>query len=97
MSNEARQAEATGDGTADVEFRGHTFTVSRNYDEMPVAFIEAVEEGRAVGTVKGALGPRQWRTVQAMNLNMRELSELADEVAVAMGFASAGESSASSG
>ena len=94
--SEAHKAEAQGATTAEVEFRGHTFTVPRgSYDDMPVAFIEAVEDGKAVSTVRGALGPQQWRTVQAMRLNMAELSELADKVAVAMGFGSAGESTAS--
>ena len=96
MSN-TRKAEAKGDNTATVEFRDRSFTVpTGNYDELPVAFIEAVEDGKAVGTVRGALGPQQWRTVQALGLNMAELSELADLIAVAMGFANAGESSASS-
>lgn len=90
MSNETREAEAKGKH-AEVEFRGHTFEVSREYDDMSVDFIESLEEGKTVGIVRGALGPAQWRTVRGLNLKMRDLGELADLIAVAMGFSSAGE------
>lgn len=96
MSEEARKAEARGDKTATVEFRGQVFTVSTEYDEYPVDFMEAIEDGRAVGICRGALGPRQWRQVQSMRLKMRDLAELSDLIAEAMGFGSAGESGASS-
>lgn len=96
MSNETRKAEARNDKTAEVEWRGHTFTVSREYDEWSVDFVESLEEGKTVGIVRGALDPKDWRTVKAQRLNMRELSELADKIAAAMGFGSAGESAASS-
>ena len=97
MSNETRKTEAKGGKTANVEFRGHTFEVSVEYDDWPVAFTEALEDGKSVGICKGALGPRQWRTVQAMNLRNRDLAELADKIAAAMGFGSTGESEASAG
>ena len=96
MSNESRKNEAQGNGTATVKWRGHEFTVSTEYDEYPVEFIEALEDGKAVGIVRGALGPKQWRVVQAQHLNMRELGDLSDEIAAAMGFGSVGESEASS-
>ena len=95
MSNETRKAEANNESTAELEFRGHTFTVSRNYDDFTVDFVEALEEGKTVGIVRGALGPAQWRVVKGMNLKIRDLSELADKIATAMGFGSVGESAAS--
>ena len=93
--NEARKAEAT-DKAAIVEWREHTFTVSREYDDWTVDFLESLEEGKAVGIVRGALGPAQWRVVRGLNLKVRELNELAGLIAQAMGFGSAGESAASS-
>jgi hypothetical protein len=90
MSNETRKAEATT-GLATVEFRGHEFTVSTEYDDWSVDFLESLEEGKSVGIVRGALGPSQWRTVQSMDLKVRDLNELASLVAKAMGFGSAGE------
>lgn len=90
MSNETRKAEAT-EQTATIEFRGETFEVSREYADWTVDFLESLEEGKTVGIVRGALGPSQWRTVRAMNLKVRDLDELADLLANAMGFGSTGE------
>lgn len=95
MSEEVRKAEAES-STAIVEWRGHQFEVSREYDDWSVDFTESLEEGKSVGIVRGALGPAQWRTVRSMDLKNRDLGELARLIAKAMGFASAGESPASS-
>lgn len=95
MSNETRKAEAT-DGLATVPFRGHEFTVSTEYDDWSVDFLESLEEGKSVGIVRGALGPNQWRTVRSLDLKVRDLTELADLIAQAMGFGSTGESRPSS-
>lgn len=96
MSEEARQAEANGETTGTFEFRGRTFTVPRNYDDLPVEFFEAVEDGKTVSIIRGALGPKQWAVIRGMGLNMRELGEMDDLIAEAMGFKKPGESSASS-
>jgi hypothetical protein len=96
MSEEARKSEAKGESTVDVEFRGDTFTISREYDEWPVDFLDAIEEGKTIGIVKGALGPAQWRRVRSMNLKIRELAPLGDSIVKALGFADQGESGASS-
>jgi hypothetical protein len=90
-----REAEATGQpGT--FEFRGETFTVSRERDAWTMDFLESMEEGKAVGIIRGALGPQQWRIVKAMNLTVKDADELSDLIATAMGFSDAGESQASS-
>jgi hypothetical protein len=91
----ARQAEANGD-QAIVEFRGHRFAISRNYDEWTVDLLESIEEGKSVGIVRGALGPAQWPAVKAMNLRVGDLNDLADKIAKALGFGSTGESAPSS-
>jgi hypothetical protein len=96
MSEAARKAEANGEPTATVEFRGETFTVPLEYDDLSIDFTEALEDGRSVGVVRGALGPAQWRVVKAMNLKNRDLGELSDAIAEAMGFTDAGNSKASS-
>lgn len=98
MSKEAakaREGEAKND-QAVVEWRGHTFTMSRNYDEWTVDFLESIEEGKSVGIVRGALGPAQWRRVREMNLRVSDLAELSTLIAKAMGFGGSGESSPSS-
>jgi hypothetical protein len=95
MSEAARKAEANG-GQGEVEFRGQKFTVPLEYDDYSLDFIEALEDGRTVGIVRGALGPGQWRIVKAMDLTARDLGPLADSIAEAMGFTDAGNSTASS-
>ena len=95
MSEKARKEEAARE-PAKVEFRGHTFEVSREYSEWSVDLVESLEEGKAVGIVRGALGAQNWRLVKSLDLNMSDLAELSDAIAEAMGFGSTGESPASS-
>lgn len=96
MSNETRKAEASGATTATVEFRGESFTIPTEPDDMSLDFMESLEEGKSVGIIRGALGPSQWRTVKGMDLKVRDLGELADKIAEALGFGDTGESAASS-
>ena len=96
MSNDVRRDEAQGSTTAVVKWRGNEFTVNRNYDDWTVDFLESLEEGKSVGIVRGALGPAQWRVVKELNLKVRDLSELAEAIAKALGLGSVGESPASS-
>lgn len=94
MTETARKAEANGQ-QATLEFRGETFSVPTEYDDLSVDFLEALEDGKSVGIIRGALGPEQWQVVKAMQLKARDLAELGDRIAAAMGF-SAGNSEASS-
>ena len=96
MTEDIRKAEARGEATAEVKFRGHTFTVSREYDDFSVDLLESLEEGKTVGIVRGALGPKQWRVVRGMNLKARDLAELMEAISDAMGFSDSGNSAASS-
>lgn len=91
----ARKSEAQGN-TVTVEWRGLELTIPATYDQWSVDFVESLEEGKAVGIVRGAVGPDQWRAVKAMNLNMADLAELSNEIAKGLGFGETGESSASS-
>ena len=61
MSNDIRTSEARGETTATVEFRGETFTIPTEPDDMSIDFVESLEEGKSVGIVRGALGPAQVR------------------------------------
>lgn len=93
--SEARQNEVQGNKGV-LEFRGHKFEVELDQNEWSLDLMESIEEGKSVGICRGALGPAQWRVVKEMNLKVRDLTELANKIAAAMGFADAGESSASS-
>lgn len=89
-----REAEARGEKVT-VPFRGHTFECERDREEWSVDLLESLEEGKSVGIVRGFLGPAQWRTVKSMDLKSRDLDELSDAIARAMGFGGVGESPAS--
>lgn len=92
---DARAAEAKNEDAV-VEYRGRRFTVPRQYDDWSVDLLESIEEGKSVGIVRGALGQKQWAQVRSMNLKVRDLNELAELVAGALGFGSTGESAPSS-
>jgi hypothetical protein len=95
MSNEARKSEAH-DEPAAIKWRGHEFTVPRDYDDWPVELAEAFEDGRSIAIVRGALGEAQWRKVKAEEPKVRDIRDLADDIATALGFGSVGESAPSS-
>jgi len=90
MSNETRESEAQ-DKVGVIEWRDQKFEVSREYADWSVDFLESLEEGKAVGIVRGALGVQQWRIVRGMDLKVSDLTELSELIAKAMGFGSTGE------
>jgi hypothetical protein len=94
MSNPRKDEAENKDAT--VTFRGREFTVVRDYRDWSVDLLESIEEGKSVGIVRGALGPAQWNQIKAMSLKVRDLEELADLIAKALGFGSVGESAPSS-
>jgi hypothetical protein len=93
--SDPRKDEATT-GTASFKFRGEKFTITTDQAEWSTDFLEALEEERAVGIVKGALGPQQWSRAYPLVPKVKDLRELADAVAKALGFDKSGESPASS-
>ena len=95
MGTDTRENEATT-GVGKVSWRDFEFEVPLERDEWSVDFLESIEEAKAVGVVRGALGPKQWHVVRGLNLKVRDLNELAAEISKAMGFGSAGESQTSS-
>jgi hypothetical protein len=94
MTETALQAEAAGP-TADVEFKGESFTIPLEYADYPLSFIEAASDGRAVAVqLRELFGPEQWATVQGMRLKGRDLDALSEKVEAVMG--NSGNSPASS-
>ncbi len=91
MSNETRKSEAAEVKTVPVKFRGAEFTIPTRYDDWTVDFVESLEEGKSVGIIRGALGPKQWAVVKQMNLTVGELAPLATAITKALGFQSSGE------
>ena len=95
MDTDTRETEAKS-SSAKFTWRGFDFEVPTIRDDWSVDFVESLEEGKAVGIVRGALGPRQWPMVKGMNLKISDLEDLSAAIAKAMGFGSTGESPASS-
>lgn len=93
--SDAQAAEARKE-PAVAKFRGHEFTIPREYSEWPLELAEALEDGSEIGILRGALGPVQWRLVRAMHLKVSDLNELTESITSALGFGSVGESSPSS-
>lgn len=89
MSDPRQDEAANRPGT--FEFRGLTFTVPLEREEWSIDFLESLEEGKSAGIVRGAVGPDGWRMVKTLDLKVRDLNELADLIAKAMGFGSTGE------
>lgn len=88
-----REAEA-GDGTTAISWKGRTYTFVSDPSKVSGAVILAFEQERVMSALAGMLGPSQWSTVEDRPLS--ELAELLELMAVQLGFAGAGESSASS-
>lgn len=86
----AVQAEAEGDATAVVKWRGHEFTVALDADDWPVELLVAFEDGRVAAAVRAALGPAQWSTFMRTKPRTRDLSELYDALATALGLDDSG-------
>lgn len=95
MSNEARKSEAKEE-VATIQWREHTFTVAREYDDWSFALVEALEDGASAAIIREALGPAQWRAVKAERPKVRDIRGLADDIANALGFGDTGESAPSS-
>ena len=87
----AAQIEAEGIATVEVEWRGHTFTVTADPDDWPVETMLAFEEGKAASGVRGMLGATQWAELMKSKPRTRDLSDLFSAIAAAMGLNTAGE------
>ena len=98
MSNTRTPAQAEADDEPDVtiKWRTHEFTIPRDSNEWPIEVAEAWENGKTIGIVRGMLGEAQWAEFRVDGKTMRDAGELAEAMAVALGFATAGESPASS-
>ena len=87
----AAQLEAEGVGTTDVPWRAHTFTVPTDADDWTVETTLAFEEGKAASGVRLMLGDRQWAELIKDRPRNRDLADLFDTIAKALGLESAGE------
>lgn len=86
----AAQVEAEGVQTIDVEWRGHTFTVPADADDWTVEAMMAFEEGLNAHGLKAILEPAAWAELMATKPRKRDLMDLFDAMAKALGMDSSG-------
>ncbi|HJE61337.1 MAG TPA: hypothetical protein K8V84_22935 [Nocardiopsis listeri] len=82
-----------------VHCKGERFRLPELRD-VDIDVLEAFEQGKVVGTVKGILGEQAIVRIRALHggtLRVTDLEPIMEQVAKAYGFTSAGESAASSG
>jgi len=85
------QVDGTPGVTVEVEWRGQTLALPSTIDDCDIEVLEAFEAGKAVGFVRALLGETQWARLRATGLKVRDLNELGDAIAKALGFAGTGE------
>lgn len=82
----AVQIEAERDQTADVQWRGLTFTVPADPDDWTVETTLAFEDGHAANGVRLMIGPDQWKELMATKPRNRDLGDLFDTIAKTLGL-----------
>lgn len=88
----AAQIEAERTTTIPVIWRGQTFTLPASLDDCPVEVVEAYEAGKGARAVAAMLGAEQYADFKAKHKpTVRDLNELGDAIAAAMGLKSSGE------
>lgn len=87
--------EAQGDLYAAVTWRGREWTINLERGHVPVAIMEAFEDGKTVTALRALLGAQQWSAFMAYEPDMTDLETLFDAMAKELGFTDPGESPAS--
>lgn len=77
-------------------FRGQSFRLPDSADDWDLETAEAYERGQFTVAMAGIVGSEAWSQIKSMGAKVRDLNEIADQVARLYGFESMGESSASS-
>lgn len=89
---DAVQAEATEAETMVIEWRSHKFTVPASAEDLPYAWLQAMEDGKATRIVEHVIGPVSMdRLVRAEQMRVRDFNDFADVIAKAYGFRDQGE------
>lgn len=96
--DEAAEVEAAGYKTITVSYAGEDWTIPASLDDADVDVIEAFEEEKVVGILRGLLGPAQWKMLKRAARRDRhpqpfraeELTPLVEQIAKIYGFDTAG-------
>lgn len=86
----AAQLEAEGVETLDVEWRDMSFTIGADPDDWTLEIIEAFENNRGIGALRGVLGADQWAEVAKTKPRKRDLDDLSKVIVAALGLGDGG-------
>lgn len=94
----AAQREAEGEEVATISFEGKEFTFPADANRLPVRALRAIEDGASFKFIEQIITPgefeqllRDFRREHGREATARDFEPLMDEVAVALGFKTAGE------
>ena len=82
----AAQIEAEGVETTDVTWRGHTFTVTTDADDYPIAVVMAFEKGQNLVGLEIVLGPKQWAEFTKIAKTKRDAVSFLETMGEALGM-----------
>jgi len=82
----AAQLEAEGVETAEVTWRGHTFTVATDPDDYPIAVVMAFERGQNLTGLEILLGAKTWGELTKTMKTKRDATNLLEVMGEALGF-----------
>jgi len=74
-----------------VTWRGHLFVIAADPDNWSVETTLAFEEGKAATGVRSILGPKQWAEFMKSKPVNRDMGDLFNEIAKALGLGTAGD------
>ena len=81
----AVQIEAEGVPTADVVWRGHTFTVMSDADDYPIGIVQAFERGQNLTGLEELLGVEQWSEFMKTKPTKRDATSLLESMGEVLG------------
>ncbi|CAM3624611.1 hypothetical protein GCM10009799_05920 [Nocardiopsis rhodophaea] len=88
----AIQAEAVGSTEPKrLTLAGAEYRLPATSEHWPLETMEAFEEGKVVTALRGLLGPDQWKQLKSTGATLSDLNTLAEQIASAYGFDTAGE------
>ncbi|TMZ68673.1 hypothetical protein EMG21_28445 [Klebsiella pneumoniae] len=78
-----------------LHFKGKTYRLPHSAEEWDLETAEAHERGNMTLAIAGMVGQEAWQQIKAQGAKVKDLKDIADQIAKAYGFESMGESSAS--
>lgn len=75
-----KEAEAKGFATVIVEFDHDYYEIPEEVRNWPLSVMDAQEEGKAIGTIRGLLGEEQYQKFRAKPRTMGDFEDFSDKL-----------------